>query len=253
MSIDVVIPTVAGREASLRRLLASLPEAVTPIVVDESKTCGWGWKQGMQASRADYILLACDDQEFLGGRWMEVCTQTADAGKLACPRVWMGDGTIESQGGDMDAFRHVIHRPQRDMTPVDYTTIPFMSAEQAEAIGMLDVHYASDVWVSYRGRQLGYETVLRHGYDVRHWHEQPGRGAGMSQNERDAMDCATVFESSTRWRSPHERHRHRRQTGALSPDRQRQRSDSLLGPAPAPGYTTASTTSRRRAPRPFPT
>ena len=57
---------------------------------------------------------------------------------------------------------------------------------------MLDVHYASDVWVSYRGRQLGYETVLRHGFDVRHWHEQPGRGAGMSQNERDAMDVATM-------------------------------------------------------------
>ena len=59
---------------------------------------------------------------------------------------------------------------------------------------MLDIQYCCDVWVSYRGRQLGYDTVLRHGYDLVHHQEQVGRGAGMSQNERDAIDTAVMRE-----------------------------------------------------------
>lgn len=193
MSVDCVIPTVRGREASLERLRASLPDSVNTIVVRDSETCGWGWKRGMETSNADYLLLACDDQEFLGEQWLDICIETVEAGKLPCPRVWLPGGEIESQGGDMDAYAHIICRPQKDETPVDYTTIPFMSAKQAEEIGMLgDLHYCTDVWVSYRGRQLGYETVLRHGFDVRHWHEAPGRGAGMTQADRDAMDEATL-------------------------------------------------------------
>lgn len=193
MRIEAIIPTVKGREASLERLLASLPPSVAPRVIEDSKTCGWGWELGMELSTADYLLLACDDQEFLGEQWVDICVETVEEGLLPCPRVWLPNGAIESQGGDMDAFAHIIGRPQKDRTLVDYTTIPFLSAKQAQEIGMLaDLHYCTDVWVSYRGRQLGYETVLRHGFDVRHWHEAPHRGAGMSQSDRDAMDEATM-------------------------------------------------------------
>jgi hypothetical protein len=59
---------------------------------------------------------------------------------------------------------------------------------------MLPIQYSCDVWVSYRGRQLGYETRLVHGYDLVHHQEQVGRGAGMAQHERDAMDTATMRE-----------------------------------------------------------
>jgi hypothetical protein len=198
--IDVIIPTVSGREESLERLRKSLrrftPQAIplNEIIVEDSKTCGWGWDRGLRASRAPYVLLACDDQELLGPRWANVCIETVDEGKLPCPRVWLPDGRVESQGGDMEAIAHTINRPQKDGTPVDYTTIPFMSREQADAIGMVaDAHYATDVFVSYRGRQLGYETVLRHGFDVLHHQHPVKRGAGMTQEDRDAKDCAFVM------------------------------------------------------------
>lgn len=201
-SVQAIVPTVPGREASLDRLAESLlltaPEVeVVPIL--NSKTCGWGWDQGMQASDADYLLLACDDQEFVRPGWLPLVVETVDAGQLPCPRVWFADGRIESQGGDMSAPHHLINRPQRDGTAVDYTTIPFMSRDQAQAIGMLpDLHYCTDVWVSYRWRQLGGDTVLRQGYDVVHHHESVGRGAGMGQAERDQMDERAMREELAR-------------------------------------------------------
>ena len=197
-TIDVIIPTIPGREDSLERLRSSLRAtttgSLTEVIIENSETCGWGWRKGLESSRSDYVLLACDDQEFIASGWDAFAIEAVDAGHLPCPRVWMPDGRIASQGGDMRSFAHIINRPQKDWTPVEYSTVPFLSREQAEAIGMLDVHYGSDVWVSLRGRQLGYETVLRHGYDVVHYEHPIGRGAGMSVTDRDAMDCEVVYK-----------------------------------------------------------
>jgi uncharacterized protein (DUF736 family) len=198
--IDVVIPTIPERKESLERLVRSLARTVSikgkggPAlhVIENSPTCGAGWREGLEQLQGDYVLLACDDQEFLTPGWDALCRRTVDEGALPCPRIWGPDGSIESQGGDMAEPHHTIRRPQRDGTPVDYTTIPFLSRVWAEAIGMGDWHYCTDVWVSYRGRQLGLETVLRHGFDVRHHWEMAGRGAGYSQGERDAMDEAAM-------------------------------------------------------------
>jgi len=33
---------------------------------------------------------------------------------------------------------------------------------------MVSGHYMTDVYASHRGRQLGYETVVRHGYELIH-------------------------------------------------------------------------------------
>lgn len=198
--IDVIIPTIPGREDSLLRTESSLTAHTTQdidlnfIVVQNSETCGWGWRRGLRMSQAPYVLLATDDQEYVNTDWTSVCMETVDEGLLPCPRVFLADGRIESNGGDMKEFCHVHSRPRRDLQPCDYTTIPFMSREQADAIGMIDVHYSSDVWVSYRGRQLGYETLLRHGFDVVHHVEAHGRGAGMAQPERDAIDEQTMRE-----------------------------------------------------------
>ncbi len=202
--ISVIIPTIEGREASLERLLASFDPVADQLeieVVKGSPSCGAGWLEGVQRTSGEYVLYACDDQEFLSEDWPEVCIEAVEVKSLPCPRVWTPAGEIESQGGDMEALHHTIRRPRKDWTKVDYTTIPFLSREWAERIGMLPVHYASDVWVSYRGRQLGIETVLRHGFDVRHHSEQVGRGAGMSQAERDAMDVKTMREELARCES----------------------------------------------------
>ena len=59
--------------------------------------------------------------------------------------------------------------------PVDFTPMPFVSRAQIDRIGMIPTHMMCDVWVSHRGRQLGYETVLLHDYRLVHHHEMTGR------------------------------------------------------------------------------
>ena len=100
--IDLIIPTVNGREESLERCISSYTEMsaveLNVIVVPESKNCGWGWLQGLQAGEAPYVLLACDDQEAIRPGWSERCIETAMRGQLPCPRVWNADGSVESNG-----------------------------------------------------------------------------------------------------------------------------------------------------------
>lgn len=196
--IDIIVPTIPGREESLKRCVASYEKLahgeVTTIIVENSKTCGWGWKKGLSHSTAPYVLLACDDQECVGDGWDNIAIESAKAKRIACPRVWLTNSWAESFGGDMKAFAHVNTKPLKDWSPVDYSTIPFLSRKAIDEIGMLEVHYGSDVWVSYRGRQLGYESVLRHGFEILHHQELVGRGAGMDQGDRDEMDCAVVFK-----------------------------------------------------------
>lgn len=197
--IDLIVPTIPGREASLERCLTSFEVFTNAdlncIVVRNSKTCGMGWKEGLEESKAPYVALVADDLECASKIWAAVCMEVVDEGLLPCPRVWRPDGGVESQGGDMNAHGHLVTRHQKHRSPVDFTTVPFLSREQVDRIGMLETQYGCDVWVSHRGRQLGYETVLAHGYDLIHHQEQVGRGAGMDQNQRDQMDTETMREA----------------------------------------------------------
>jgi hypothetical protein len=130
--------------------------------------------------------------------WAPRAVEAADKGFIVCPRVWTPGGNVESNGGDMAAYAHISTQPKRDWDEVDYTTVPFSTREIIERIGVLEIHYASDVWISYRGKQLGIRSVIRHGFDIVHFQEQHGRGAGMSQGERDQMDCTTMYKALAR-------------------------------------------------------
>lgn len=200
--IDLIIPTIPGREQSLERCISSFERLsdvdLSTIIVRDSETCGAGWKRGLESSDAPYVALIADDLECANQKWVEVCIETVEEGLLPCPRVYTPAGDIESQGGDMNALGHILARHRKDQAPTDFTTVPFLSREQIERIGMIETQYGCDVWVSYRGRQLGYETVLRHGFDLIHHQEQVGRGAGMAQNERDAMDTETMHKELAR-------------------------------------------------------
>lgn len=189
----MIVPTLSARAASYERLMASLPRrGVNVIKVPDPPTCGEGWIEGLKSSAASHVALIADDLEFINEDWMDACRAITDEGMLPCPRVYRPDGGIESQGGDMNALGHILPRPRAHRTLTDFTTVPFCSREQIEEIGMIPTQYGCDVWVSYRGRQLGIRTVLCHGYDLVHHQEQAGRGAGMDQNERDAMDTETL-------------------------------------------------------------
>lgn len=178
--VDLIVPTIKGREDSLSRCLASYKAntaegILNVIIVHDEPTVGHAWEKGMGLSTAPYVALGGDDLEVTSSTWAGVCCETVDEGLLPCPVIWRPDGNLESCGGDMNSPACLITEMQADRTPTNFTVLPFMSREQADAIGMIPIHYGSDTWVSLRGRQLGYETVVRHGYELRHHQSQVGR------------------------------------------------------------------------------
>lgn len=197
--VDLIVPTVSGREESLERCLASFPD-FNPIVLRGFQTCGNAWQNGIKRSDADYLLLCADDIQCIGEEgWIDTCIETIDQGLIPAPIVYRPSGNIESAGGDMNAAGCLIDTIQPDGTQVDFTVMPFVSREQIEAIGMIPSHMMCDVWVSHRGRQLGYETVLRHDFKLRHYREMTGRKNGTDPLDRQiynhAMEKATACES----------------------------------------------------------
>lgn len=191
--IDVVIPTVTGREDSLARCMRSYQQTAPDcnlIVVWDHPTVGIAWKKGMAEATAPYVHLSCDDLEVSEEGWAEACIRKVDEGKLPAPIIWTPGGTLESCGGRLGSGDGDLEREmQEDGAETDFTVVPFMSAEQAERIGMIDAHYLADTYVSYRGRQLGIPTVVTHEYEfVHHW-EQVGRRS-ITEEDRKLFDEA---------------------------------------------------------------
>lgn len=171
--IDLIVPTVEGREESLDRCVASFLDT-NPIIVRNQPTCGLAWIEGIRRSSADYLILCADDIEAIDPAY-ETCIETIDTGFLPCPVIHRPNGSVESAGGDMNAPACLLSDTQADWTPVDFVPLPFVSREQIKRIRMIESHYMTDVWVSHRGRQLGYETVLRTSWTLTHHHEMTGR------------------------------------------------------------------------------
>jgi hypothetical protein len=200
MRIGIVVPTIPGREESLDRTIESYkkmtrgPELVW-FIHEDSPSCGIGWRNGANALELgygplDYLHFTNDDIEVTDPKWWKVCTETADEGGLPCPVVMNPNGSLQSAGGQLGQADDLLRDLVPDKTAVDFTTVPFMSWEQWKAIGMLPIHYSADVWVSYRGRQLGYETFLRLRYRLTHHTHPVGRGP---QLQRGAEDQAMMF------------------------------------------------------------
>lgn len=174
MRLDLIVPTVPGREELLERCLASFPEA-RHIVIRGEQTCGAGWLAGLAQVTGDYVMLCADDIEAHPDLDLDAALAVIDQGRIPAPIVYRPDGSLESAGGDMSAPGCLIDHVQAEGTPVSFTPLPLVSREQAEAIGMIPAHYMTDVYLSHRGAQLGWPTVLCHGYRLIHHHAQVGR------------------------------------------------------------------------------
>jgi len=172
--IDLIVPTVPGREESLDRCLKSFPD-LNHIVVSGYPACGQAWQAGLGVSDAPYVLLSADDIEAMDSDWIEPCVEAVDEDLLTAPMVFRPDGSVESAGGDMAASGNLLTDISPNRHRVDFTPMPFVSRAQIDRIGMIPTHMMCDVWVSHRGRQLGYETVLLHDYRLVHHHEMTGR------------------------------------------------------------------------------
>jgi hypothetical protein len=178
--IAIVIPTIRGREADLDRCIkayrATAPD-VRLYIERDRPSCGTAWIAG--ANRAaqtgfDFLHLTADDLEPHDG-WLEAALETVEQGCIPAPLVHHPDGSLESAGlMDFGCYTG----PYADWMSIEGTTVPFLTTEMWDAIGMLDTHYCTDLWVSHQGRRRGWETVIRTGMGFTHYNAQPGRNFG---------------------------------------------------------------------------
>lgn len=187
--VDCVIPTVSGREPDLERFIDSLkqntaPDVLTFIVIKDEETCGIAWQKGIELSTAPYVLLGCDDLEVTSPTWSGACCEAVDEGFIPCPVVYRPDGSLESCGGDMGAPACLISHMQPDKTLCDFSVVPFLGREMADRIGCHDGHYKTDTYVSHKGRQLGWETMVRTDYQFTHHHSNVKRRGPSPDDDR---------------------------------------------------------------------
>lgn len=192
--IDVVIPTIQGRESYLERCIESYKtNSVHPIsitIVHDKPCVGSAWNTGANEAfsrmlagidgNSVYLHLTNDDITACPG-WDVAACQASENGWFPSPQLLMPDGTTQQWGRML--------RPIPDGTQVDSTTVPFMSWGLWMKIGpCLDVHYYSDDWLSWRARQEGVPSVYVEGYKLAHHWAQHGRGAGMTESDRMVHD-----------------------------------------------------------------
>jgi hypothetical protein len=180
VNVAIVVPTVKGREADLRRCVESYrrtaPDATVYIAYDHP-SCGEAWLDGAKrAARKgfDYLHLTADDLEAHDG-WLDIAVETVDEGFIPAPLVYQPDGTLESAGLVGFSMNGIVNH---DRQPIEGTTVPFLTREMWDAIGMVPLHYCTDLWVSTVGRRHGWETVIRTGMKFTHYTAPAGRNYG---------------------------------------------------------------------------
>lgn len=177
---------MAGREALLAEAVAAYeatPEHKIEILVEPGhNACGKAWIAGAKrASDFDYLHFGADDLIPRPG-WLAAAIECVDAGFIPVPLVWLPGEILQSAGiQGLDTFTG----PYVDWQEVEHTTVPFMSAEQWDAIGMIELHYCTDLWVSEIGRRRGWPARIRTGYQFLHYHSHIGRGDQHAQTRED--------------------------------------------------------------------
>jgi hypothetical protein len=189
--ISVVVPTIKGREEYLRECLsayAATTDEYEVIVIEDKPACGPAWVEGAEKASGDYIHFSADDLRPHTG-WFRAGIEVCDRGFLPAPRILNDDGTLQSCGGT-DGWE--AEAPTGEET--DFSRIPFLSREQWDMVAPLvcdflrDSHYYTDNAVSYAGRKAGFRTGVHRDYLFTHSLANPGRGAGMSWEDRMRAD-----------------------------------------------------------------
>ena len=164
--LTVVIPTITGREETLRRSRNSYEATLTDvpheiIVVKDKPNWPTACNEGFRRSEGDILHFTSDDLEALPGWHEDALPALEAADELPAPRVmdYRADGKFANEEDGPDgALTH-------------FTRIPIMRRDQWERIGEWpEIDYYADLWVSEKGRQLGIETRMIYSYAfVHHW------------------------------------------------------------------------------------
>lgn len=202
--ISIIIPTVPGREDHYGRCLDAYlhrtSRAFEVITERDHATVGLAWQAGAQRAAGDYIHFTCDDLEPLDG-WDDAAVAASDAGSVPAPKV------TDARTGELQSWPSW-GAEHADGIDAGFSAIPFLSRPMWEAVRpLLLSHYYSDDWISYRARKRGWPPLFCNGYAFRHHWAQHRRGAGMTQDGRQAYDRdlytqAVAMDSSGQWDAP---------------------------------------------------
>jgi hypothetical protein len=195
--ITWIVPTVSGREALLEKALVypAARDDVEVLTYLDRPTCGEAWAEGAAVASGDYIYFAADDIEAQPG-FIEESIETIDEGYLPAATVLEADGTLQSCGG---IGTGVCAADCPDWAIAEWSPTPFIKADwwtdhlapHADMIASL--HYSSDVLVSYLLKRAGIVPAVRRTASIIHHNALPGRGAGMTQNERTHRDYVAFY------------------------------------------------------------
>lgn len=189
--ITVPLPTVTGREDYLAATVKAYEATanVELIVYQDMPGCGPAWLEGIRQGTGDYSHMGADDVTMHPGWWKDA-VRVCDLGYLPAARILNTDGTLQSCGPwGVEVANGTILRG-----PDDFTRSPFFSRAQWEKLEPLvapflaETHYFTDNIFTWAGRKLGMETVVVRSYEYTHHLADPGRGAGMSWEERMRHD-----------------------------------------------------------------
>jgi GT2 family glycosyltransferase len=188
MNIDVVIPTITGRERYLRRAKQTYRRRSTHAIrlwVEYEHDCvGKAWNAGAEAALADgwsqFLHLTNDDIEPQNG-WDDAAISALNRGFLPSPRM------VDHSSRTVEWGRSLSKIP--NWTRVESTTIPFVPSEAWGKIGpSLPIHYYTDDWLSLKARLAGFPSVFCYDYVFLHTWATAGRGAGTSMESRMIQD-----------------------------------------------------------------
>jgi hypothetical protein len=202
--ISIVIPTIPGRKDHYSRNLAAYVArtSVKSEIIREydHPSVGLAWQAGAEKAKGAYIALSCDDLEIMKG-WDIAAMACCDSGRFPAPRV------VNAHTGAVES-RPVWGVETPDGTDTGISVVPFMSRAQYEKIApFFTAHYYTDDFISDRARDNGWPSVQVNDYCFLHHWAQPGRGAGMTENERMVQDQqlyyqARVMVANGQWDKP---------------------------------------------------
>ena len=173
MKLSVVIPTITGREDSLARAIAAYTETLDGtnyeiITVLDKPNWPAACNEGYRQSAGDVIHFSADDLEPMPGWHVEALLTLSVKDELPAPRVYNYLPPPEGEWANPEDGSH-------GAIP-EFTRIPIMRRDQYERIGEWpEMPYYADLWVTDKGRTLGIETKMVHGYDFIHHWSQVGR------------------------------------------------------------------------------
>jgi len=168
VNLSVVIPTFLGREETYARALASYTSTLDGtsyeiITVKDKPNWPAACNEGYRQAKGDVILFTSHDLEALPGWHIGPLLHLSVHDELPAPRVY---NFLAPPDGEWDNTED-----GADGAIPEFTRIPIMRRDQYERIGEWpEIPYYADIWVSDKGRRVGIETRMVHGYDfIHHW------------------------------------------------------------------------------------